>query len=146
MNYFDTSALIKLFVSERGSEVVERLVTTSRAVCTASIAYAEVHAGLSRRWRAGHLSAREYRATRDRFDGQWRRYLRMDLRAEVLERARDLVQRHPLRGLDAIHLASALTLGASLGEAMRFVAADARLIEAAESERCPVLNVERGAR
>jgi predicted nucleic acid-binding protein len=45
--------------------------------------------------------------------------------------AGDLAARYFLRGLDAIHLASALTLQEGLGEAVSFSSFDGRLNEAA---------------
>lgn len=146
MNYFDTSALIKLFVEERGSRLVATLVTESGSVATAKLAYAEVYAGLSRKHRTGDLSPSDYGRTCRQFEDEWQAYLRLDLRDDVLRLARDLVQRHPLRGSDAIHLASALSLKATLGEEIRFLAADDRLLRAAEAERVPALNVETAAR
>jgi hypothetical protein len=56
--------------------------------------------------------------------------------------ARDLIQRHPLKGFDAIHLASALSLKSALGEEMTFAAADERLLQAAEGAGLRPLNVE----
>lgn len=61
----------------------------------------------------------------------------------ILLLARDLIQRHPLRGFDAIHLASALILKSALGEAITFAAADERLLQAAAAERLLALNVEK---
>jgi predicted nucleic acid-binding protein len=50
----------------------------------------------------------------------------------------ELTGRHPLRGYDAVHLATALTLNTALREAdtspLVFVAADTRLCEAAGRE------------
>ena len=66
----------------------------------------------------------------------------MELHDEVLQLARTLCERHTLRGLDAIHLASALSLKTALGEAMTFAAADARLLRAAEAEDLQPLDVE----
>ncbi len=146
MNYFDTSALIKRFVNERGSDLVAAIVARQGPIATAKIAYAEVHAGLARKRREGGLSAKQYGRTRETFEEDWEAYVRVDLHDDILVLARDLIQRHPLRGFDAIHLASALSLRTALGEAIRFVAADARLLQAAEVERCPVLDVEAATR
>ncbi len=55
MNYLDTSALIKRFVTERGSALVQTIVTRNGIVATAKIAYAEVYAGFTRKQREGHL-------------------------------------------------------------------------------------------
>jgi predicted nucleic acid-binding protein len=143
MNYLDTSALIKRFVAEKGSSLIQTIVTRTGPVATAKIAYAEVHAGLTRKRRDGHLSGRDYAQACRQFDRDWQAYIRVDLRDEILQLARDLIQRHPLRGFDAIHLASALSLKSALGEDIAFAAADERLLRAAEAEHLRPLNVER---
>jgi uncharacterized protein len=64
------------------------------------------------------------------------------LQDDVLLIARDLIQRHPLRGFDAVHLASAVSLKSALGEEITFAAGDERLLRAAEAEKLKPLNVE----
>jgi predicted nucleic acid-binding protein len=145
VTYLDTSALVKLFVEEPGSAVVATLVTRVEAVATAKIAYAEVHAGLARRHRAGDLSTPAYDVTWQSFEEEWPRYTRLDLHDEILQSARTLIQRHPLRGFDAIHLASALSLQSLTGEATVLVAAGRRLLRAAAAEQIAVLDAERAA-
>lgn len=142
MNYLDTSALIKRFVAEKGSPQVENLVSQSGHVATAKIAYAEVHAGLARKHREGHLPSGQYALACRQFESDWPAYVLLDLQDEILTLARDLIQRHPLRGFDAIHLASALRLKTALGEEVTFAAADERLLRAARVERLRPLNVE----
>jgi hypothetical protein len=46
-----------------------------------------------------------------------------------------LIQRHPLRGFDAVRLASAVSLKLALGEEITFAAGDERLLRAAEAEQ-----------
>jgi predicted nucleic acid-binding protein len=60
MNYLDTSALIKRFVAERGSGLVDALVSAGQPIATAKIAYAEVHSGLARKRREGQLPQAGY--------------------------------------------------------------------------------------
>jgi hypothetical protein len=69
----------------------------------------------------------------------------VELSEEILVLSRDLIQRHPLRGFDAVHLASAVSLRNALGERITFVAADGRLLRAAQSEKLDVLNIETAA-
>ncbi len=145
MNYLDTSALIKRFVAEKGSPLVQAIVTRKGPVATAKIAYAEVYAGLRRKSREGHLSEGRYAMSCRQFERDWQAYIRVDLRDEILLLARDLIQRHPLRAFDAIHLASALSLSSALGEDITFAAADERLLRAAAAERLRVINVERAS-
>ncbi len=146
MKYLDTSALVKRLVKEKGSQFVTELVAGGDPVATAKIAYAEVYAGLTRIMRERDLSASEYALAYRSFEEEWRTYVRVDLADEVLLLARDLIQRRPLRGFDAIHLASALILGKALGEEMTFIASDARLLRAAEAEKLAVMNPEADTR
>jgi predicted nucleic acid-binding protein len=58
--YLDTSALIKRFVNEKGSFLVQSIVQRKGAIATAKIAYAEIFAGLTRKLREGNLSKAQY--------------------------------------------------------------------------------------
>lgn len=140
MNYFDTSALIKRFVAEKGSPLVNSLLTHQGV--TATIAYAEIYAGLARKRREGHISQRSYALVCRQVELDWPGYIKVELHDDVLALARDLIQRHPLRGFDAIHLASALSLQTGLSEEITFVAADERLLLAAKAEQLRPLNPE----
>lgn len=141
MIYLDTSALIKRFVNEEGSLLVRSIVQGKEAVATAKIAYAEVYAGLTRKFREDNLPKAQYALACRQFEGDWLAYLRVELEDDILLLARDLIQRRPLRGFDAVHLASALRLKLALGETITFAAADERLLKAAEAENLEPLNV-----
>lgn len=143
MNYFDTSALIKRFVQEAGSDAVDALVAAQPLIATSIVAYAEVHAGLARKLREQAFSARVHRQTAQAFDADWRAFLRVAVTGSLLELTRDLVCRHPLRGFDAIHLAAALRLRDELGESIHFIAADRRLLEAATVEGLEAIDVQK---
>ena len=142
MIYLDTSALVKRFINEKGSPLVQSLVLGRDAVATAKIAYAEIFAGLTRKLREGNLSKTQYSVACREFESDWLAYVRVELHDEVLALARDLIQRHPLKGFDAVHLASALRLKIALGEEMRFAAADKNLLKAAQAELLDTINVE----
>jgi predicted nucleic acid-binding protein len=140
--YFDTSALIKRFVNEKGSPFVQSLVKRDGILATATVAYAEIFAGLTRKHREGNMSRPQYNLTCRQFESDWRAYLRVELQEHILLLARDLIQRHPLRGFDAVHLASAVSLQSALSEEITFAAADERLLRAAEQENLSALHVE----
>ena len=141
MNYLDTSALVKRFVAEKGSEIVIALAESGEPIGTAKIAYAEVFGPGEKAPLSGAVGSElpvRSRAIRKRLP----LYLRIDLLDEVLSLARELIERHPLRGSDAIHLASAVTLGGALEEEVTFVAADTCLLQAAKGEGLQTLNPE----
>lgn len=142
MTYFDTSALVKRFVQEKGSPVVQSLFKSSAGVATAKIAYAEIFAGLARKLRERGVSKAQYSTACRQFESEWQAYVRVELQDDILVLARDLIRRHPLKGFDAVHLASALRLKAVLAEETRFVAADRNLLRAAEIEKLDAINPE----
>ncbi len=142
MNYLDTSALIKRFIAEKGSPLVQILVKRKGPIATAKVAYAEVYAGLTRKLREGHLADAQYALACRQFEADWQAYIRVELHDDTLFLARDLIRRHPLKGFDAIHLASAISLKNALGEDITFAAADERLLRAAEAEDLKTLHVE----
>jgi len=141
MRYFDTSALIKRFVAEPGTQTVLRLLKEDSLLATSKVAYAEVHAALARRLRAGDLSRTAFGRISATFERDWPMIMRMELSDPVLFLTRELVSRNPLRGFDAIHLATALRARDQLGEKIQFVAADARLLAAAASEELESVDV-----
>ena len=135
MIYFDTSALIKLFILEKGSEDAQRLSHDHFPPATATIAYAEIYSGINRRKREGHLPGHQYTRLSRRFEEHWTTYIHVELTEEVLVSAKGLLERYPLRAFDAIHLASALSLQKGIREPVQFAAADSRLLNAASAER-----------
>ena len=106
---------------------------------TATIAYAELYAGLARKRRDGHLPQDSYARLRRHIEDEWPSYVRVELLREILDLSRELLERHPLRGFDAIHLASALSVKTRLEEDILFLASDVKLLRAAVHRPATVL-------
>jgi uncharacterized protein len=134
MNYFDTSALVKRYVEEPGSRRVEALIASDTQIATSKIAYAELHAALAPKLRERALTLSAYRRISGQLELDWHAYTRVEFADAVLGLTRDLVRRHPLRAFDAVHLAAAILLRDQLKETINFVAADQRLLRAAQRE------------
>lgn len=113
-------------------------------MATATIAYAETYAGLTRRHRDGDLSAAVYATVCERFERDWIGYVKVHLNDDVLAAARLAIQRHALRGFDGIHLASAIVLQRAWADPVTVVAADRQLLRAAAAEGLATLNPETG--
>ena len=141
--FADTSALIKLYIDEAGSaNMVER---ARQAVLALSVlAYAEAHATFARRRRESLLTEEEHAAVVEDFERDWQSAILVPLRPLLVGRIPELVRDHPLRGADAVHLASALTLSEA-GLELSFAVADARLAEAARKEGLKAFDPEEGA-
>jgi predicted nucleic acid-binding protein len=132
--YLDTSALVKLYVEEPGSDAVASEVEGASAVVTARIAYAEARAAFARHRREGGFTAAELRRVVHQLDHEWSSFGIVDGAEPVVRRAGALAERYALRGLDALHLASALELRRAGGE-IAFLSFDSRLASAARRER-----------
>ncbi len=141
MIYLDTSALIKRYIWESGSEQVRQLFREKAVVATSKIAYPEVYAALTRRMRESHLTPARYRHVCQLFEREWPAYLIIEVHDEVLHLSRNLIKKYPLRGFDALHLASARSLWKHLSISITFVCADQRLLESAKSEGFKLLAV-----
>ncbi len=115
------------------------------SIATATIAYAELYAGVTRKYRDGLLSDKQYALVCKDIEGDWHAYIVVELDRDILERARVVIQRHALRGFDAIHLASALSLKTETNQELLFLASDQRLLKAASAEQLPILNPEQAA-
>ncbi len=57
--YLDTSALVKLYVQEEGSDQVSSLVDCSIVIATCKIAFAEARAAFARSYREGIIGQDE---------------------------------------------------------------------------------------
>ncbi|MGH7167948.1 MAG: type II toxin-antitoxin system VapC family toxin, partial [Nitrospiraceae bacterium] len=83
MIYFDTSALIKRYVAEKGSSVMRTLRSQPGPFATATIAYAEAYSGLTRRHREGFLSRTRYASACEQLELDWPAFLHVELQEEV---------------------------------------------------------------
>jgi len=149
--FFDSSALIKWYRPEVGSEVVERLLTEPAAQHYISrLAVVEVQRVFSRRVREQEITEQELDSLRDRLyrDLGQRLFQVRKLRDFHYHNAVRLVRKYAspqqtplLRTLDALHLVSALDLY-SRQPIDFFVSADGDLCKVAEAEQLNVLNPE----
>lgn len=108
--YFDASALVKLVVEEPGSDVAGQLWDACDAAFSSRLAYAEVRAALSAARRSKSLSPRQAKQAEADWEEFWASTRPVELTRAVEREAGELASSHALRGADAVHLASALTL------------------------------------
>jgi antitoxin (DNA-binding transcriptional repressor) of toxin-antitoxin stability system len=85
--------------------------------------------------------AAHYRTFIDLFKRDWPAFVRFQLDEEIIILSAKLIERHPLRTLDAIHLASVLQLQQLVGEPSLFVSSDSQLLQAATAENVTVRHI-----
>ena len=133
--YLDTSSLVKLYVEEEDSAKVADLANASKVAATSIIAYTEARAAFAGRFRERAFSEKTYRRLISFFNKDWKNYLIVRVTEELVQRAGDLAEKHALRGFDAIHLASAVTLREELSSPVTFSCSDNKLQKASHREK-----------
>jgi predicted nucleic acid-binding protein len=136
--YLDTSALVKLYVREAGTEETRTKLDAASMVATSRVAYPEARAALARRQREAAITRAALARAVTALDRDLARFVVVELSAKVAKRAGELAERRALRGFDAIHLASALEVEELTGLVATFCCFDDRLREAASAEKLPI--------
>lgn len=133
--YFDTSALVKLLIEEAGSDTAEQAWHAANARVCCTIGFAEAAAAISRSWRMRRIDDATTHALLDGLDGLWTGIARVLPDDELARSAARLAVLSGLRGYDAVHLAAAIEVHATL------VAADGALLTAARRAGLATIDV-----
>lgn len=141
--YLDTSSLVKLYIEEAGAAEVRALAADARVVATSDVAYPEMRAALARRHRDRSLSPAHYRAAKRGLDADWDSYLAVTVTSALCREAGRLAERHRLRGLDSLHLASFVEILRTADDSVvEFSSFDAALNRAAAAVRRSLRRVQ----
>ena len=141
--YFDTSALVKLYVEEPGTDVVLQLASDldRDQLAILDLTLLECRSMVRRRERERDISRDDAGRILDLIEDDGSSlYLVQPTTAEVLREARQLLDARPLRTLDALQLAGCLSIRHSVPPPLTFVCADTRLCEIAGLEGLAILN------
>lgn len=129
--YIDSSALAKLYVPEPESDALDAFLRGRRGLLISELAITEVLAAIARRRREGELRTTHVSRIRDALlaDADSGAFERLQLAPAVHREAERLLlttESVPLRTLDALHIALALS-----GDATHLVTFDRRMRDAA---------------
>ncbi len=142
--YLDTSALVKLYIDEAGTDNLLSLAASIErdTWAVSDLTRVEFRAAVGRRQREGNISAEtslEICSELDQHAGSL--YLVQPVTSSVVEEAISLLDRHSLRAYDSVQLASCIVLSRMEQTIARtFVCADAPLLQAATDEGLTVFN------
>ena len=129
--YFDTSALVKRYVDEPGRREVLQLLRRNECV-TSALLPVELRSGLRRRVTEGSLDAARLPTILEHVAADRPYWTLIEVGTHVLAVAETLVAAHPIRTLDAVHVASAQLFAARVSmPGLTFVSADKRQTETA---------------
>jgi uncharacterized protein len=143
--FVDSSALVKRYRYEAGSERVAELLDLAETLTVARLTQAEISSAIVRRGRATGLSTQEITKTLATFDRNLQESFDVvELDAPVFDRAMEMTRKHGLRAADAIQLACALMAQGDVpGRRLTVLASDRELLAAAEAEGLSILDPTR---
>jgi hypothetical protein len=121
-------------IVEAGSELVSELWDTPLEAASSILCYPEGRAALAAARRGGRLSKYDHDRACKEFESLQSELLLVGIDEPLAREAGELAEQLGLRGYDAVHLASALALGADT----TLVSWDEDLRRAASQSGCPV--------
>lgn len=129
--FCDTSALVKLYIHEAGSEELKQRAKEAEAVAVCRIAWAEAHAALSRRAREVPEDAVIIEQAKAALANDWPHFVVLEIDQTLVELAGEYADTFALRGYDSIQLAAAYVAGRIAQTPICFACFDSRLTKAA---------------
>jgi predicted nucleic acid-binding protein len=127
--FFDTSAFVKRYVEEPGSDKVMKICMEAEHIVLSIICLPEIISTLDRLVREAKLSDDEYQHVKNLLFDDFEDVEVCEITTEVIKYTIGCLDQHPLRAMDALHLGCALVVKPDV-----FVSSDQRQIEAAGRE------------
>lgn len=124
--FFDSSAFVKRYVNEEGTDAVLKWCDQATEIILSGIALTEIISAFCRLHREAKITDTQYRQLKSLLLADIEDAAICDLTPAVLALAISSLEKNVLRGMDAIHIGSAIALKADI-----FISADQRQLDAA---------------
>jgi predicted nucleic acid-binding protein len=141
VKFWDASAVVPLVALEKETRHCRRLLAEDADIVVWFLTPVEVVSALTRRLREKSLKSIEFTKAKEQLADLERAWSEVISVERVRERARRLLETHPLRAADCLQLAAALLTSEETPQGFPFVTLDRRLGDAAEKEGFHVIGV-----
>lgn len=135
ITYIDTSTLLKILIEEPGSDRATVVWSTAAEVASVALIVVEARAALATATRLGRLTSAQHALAKAELSTLLGNLHLVSVDDEVLVDAAEVAESESLRGYDAVHLAAAMLIGATV-----FSSADRELCAAAQRQGMYVAN------
>lgn len=141
LHFFDTSALVKRYYEESGTETVDRIIESEEnRVAISSLSVIETVSAFRRKMNTGELAREDVDVLLGSFfEEALDQFVLIPMEESILQFSFDLVLEDDLRTLDSLQLAAGLAVDAEV-EKMVFVCADSDLVATAEDRGLETVN------
>ncbi len=138
MNIFcDTSALIKKYISETGSEKFEKILSKTDKIYVSAITEIETISTFKRLFTEKAIDKNEFDMIVKDFETDYQFFSVVSIDSYVIKHALKMINQYQLKTLDSIQLGTAVFLESEID---LFVACDEKLIKTALKEKIKVIN------
>lgn len=139
--FFDTSALVKRYYDEEGTEKIDELVESEDSqVVISSLSIIETTSAFKRKQNRGNISEEDVdQLLSSFFQEALDEFVIVPLEESSLQFSFDLVLKQDLRTLDSLQLSTATTVSQETDE-FSFVCADSELASTGEANGLSVIN------
>jgi predicted nucleic acid-binding protein len=141
VRFWDASAVVPLVALEKETKDCRILLAEDTDIVVWFLTPVEVISALTRRLREKSLKSIEFSKAKEQLAALERAWSEVISVERVRERARRLLETHPLRAADSLQLAAALLTAEEIPQGFPFVTLDRRLAGAAAKEGFHVLGV-----
>lgn len=124
--YLETSAVLAWLMNQSGADEIRSRTTKARHVVTSALTLAETERALARADVQKVIRAADVQRLLGLFQRAHQGWMKMSVSDEILSRAGQRFPVEPVRTLDAIHLATALTLIRAIPD-LRLLSLDRRI-------------------
>ena len=100
--YFDTSALIKKYILEKGSDVVDNLFDKTDIVFLSSISEIEIFSTFKRLLIEKAINAKEHKILKTEFETDYQYFSVINFDENIAEHAKTVIEKYQLFKLDEL--------------------------------------------
>jgi len=135
--YFDTSALIKKYIEENGSQNVDKLFLSADQVLVSAISEIESMSTLKRLLVEKEISDNDFDLIKNEIKTDFSFFSIIGLDSDIIETSIEIIGKYQLKSLDSIQLGSALC---NKDQIEYFISCDTKLLKAAQKEGFKIIN------
>ncbi|MGO1919938.1 MAG: type II toxin-antitoxin system VapC family toxin [Microbacterium sp.] len=111
IGYFDSSSIAPILIHEASEQRCRALWQDASQIVTSRVTYVEAQSAIAAAVRSSRIDLAQASSARTLLDDMWREVHVMELTPDLMYGAVACAHEYALRGFDAIHCASAMTLG-----------------------------------
>ncbi len=120
--FLDTSSLIKRYIEENGSALVDGYYVQENKICISPVTVIEINSALKRKARDGSITEDIYNKAAGFWNADYPQYEIIPYSDILIEKAISVIENHQVKTLDSIQIATAF-----LSEADKCVTSDEKM-------------------